>query len=93
MLNWLILICLARRPPCWLTLHALSLTQALVSLAHGLGMKVVVEGVEDQPCYAAISRLGAEFAQGFGISHPLPAKAFEAWLLAYRAAPSHSARV
>ena len=57
-----------------------AIVSSTIELAHRLGVDVVVEGVEDQPCYAEIARLGAEFAQGFGISHPLPAKAFEACL-------------
>jgi diguanylate cyclase (GGDEF)-like protein/PAS domain S-box-containing protein len=56
-----------------------------IELAHRLGIYVVVEGVEDRACYEAIARLGAECAQGYGISRPLPAKAFDAWLADYAA--------
>jgi diguanylate cyclase (GGDEF)-like protein/PAS domain S-box-containing protein len=60
-----------------------AIVSSTIELAHRLGVDVVVEGVEDTIAFATIARLGAEFAQGFGISHPLTAKAFEAWLKEY----------
>jgi diguanylate cyclase (GGDEF)-like protein/PAS domain S-box-containing protein len=60
-----------------------AIVSSTIDLAHRLGVDVVVEGVENNGAYAAIAHLGAEFAQGFGISHPLTAKAFEAWLKEY----------
>ena len=60
-----------------------AIVASTIELAHRLGVDVVVEGVENDIAFAAISRLGAEFAQGFGISHPLTAKAFESWLKEY----------
>ena len=61
-----------------------AIVSSTIELAHRLGVSVVVEGVEDQTCFAAIARLGAESAQGFGISHPLPSQSFDAWLAAYK---------
>jgi EAL domain-containing protein (putative c-di-GMP-specific phosphodiesterase class I) len=49
---------------------ARSLTQALVSLAHGLGMKVVIEGVETWQQLEAIRRMGCDMAQGYLIGRP-----------------------
>ncbi len=60
-----------------------AIVSATIDLAHRLGVAVVVEGVEDQASYAAVARLGAECAQGYGISHPLPPKAFDTWLAGY----------
>jgi EAL domain-containing protein (putative c-di-GMP-specific phosphodiesterase class I) len=62
-----------------------AIVSSTIELAHRLGVDVVVEGVEDRVAYDAIARLGAEYAQGFGISHPLTAKAFETWLSDYEA--------
>jgi EAL domain-containing protein (putative c-di-GMP-specific phosphodiesterase class I) len=62
-----------------------AIVSSTIELAHRLGVDVVVEGVEDQIAFDAIALLGAEFAQGFGISHPLTPKAFEVWLRDYRA--------
>jgi diguanylate cyclase (GGDEF)-like protein len=53
--------------------HALSLTQALVSLAHGLGMQVVVEGVETWQQLDAVKKMGCDLAQGYFIGRPAPA--------------------
>jgi len=44
--------------------NALSLTNAMVSIAHSLGMKVVVEGIETPAQLAAVKRLGCEVGQG-----------------------------
>jgi len=48
------------------------IVEASVSLAHGLGMTVVAEGVEDEETLAALRTVGCDFAQGFHISHPAP---------------------
>jgi diguanylate cyclase (GGDEF)-like protein/PAS domain S-box-containing protein len=62
-----------------------AIVSSTIELAHRLGVDVVVEGVEDRAAYDAVAQLGAEYAQGFGISHPLTAKAFETWLKEYEA--------
>jgi EAL domain-containing protein (putative c-di-GMP-specific phosphodiesterase class I) len=51
---------------------ALALTKALVSLAHSLGMKVVVEGVETRQQLDAVRGIGGDIAQGFFLGRPLP---------------------
>ncbi len=50
--------------------NAASLTAAMVSLAHSLGMTVVVEGIEDAGQLAAIRKLGCEAGQGFYLGMP-----------------------
>jgi diguanylate cyclase (GGDEF)-like protein/PAS domain S-box-containing protein len=60
-----------------------AIVSSTIELAHRLGVDVVVEGVENDIAYAAIEHLGAEFAQGFGISRPLGAKAFDVWIKDY----------
>ena len=45
--------------------------RSTVELAHGLGMRVVAEGVEDAGTYALLTELGCDEAQGFYISRPL----------------------
>jgi diguanylate cyclase (GGDEF)-like protein/PAS domain S-box-containing protein len=49
---------------------ALALTKALVSLAHSLGMKVVIEGIETRPQLEAIRAIGCDIAQGFLLGRP-----------------------
>jgi EAL domain-containing protein (putative c-di-GMP-specific phosphodiesterase class I) len=53
--------------------NALSLTRALVSLAHGLGTKVVVEGVETSLQLETVRSLGCDIAQGYFLGYPAPA--------------------
>lgn len=41
-------------------------------LAHGLGMRIVAEGVEHVEVIAALSDLGVDLAQGYLLAHPVP---------------------
>jgi EAL domain-containing protein (putative c-di-GMP-specific phosphodiesterase class I) len=49
-------------------------------MAHGLGKKVVAEGVEDADCLAIIEALQCEKIQGYYYSRPLPFEQFVTWL-------------
>jgi EAL domain-containing protein (putative c-di-GMP-specific phosphodiesterase class I)/CHASE2 domain-containing sensor protein len=49
------------------------LVRSTVQLAHELGIKVVAEGVEDADCLAFLKTIGCDYAQGYFVSHPLPA--------------------
>ncbi len=46
---------------------------AAVQLAHGLGARVVAEGIEHAEQAAAAAQAGCDFLQGFLLSQPLPA--------------------
>ncbi len=46
-----------------------------IGLAHSLGMEVVTEGVEDAETWAMLAQLGADQAQGYYMSRPVPAEA------------------
>jgi diguanylate cyclase (GGDEF)-like protein len=50
-----------------------ALFQAIVSMAHALGMRVVAEGVETAEQLAALQGLSCEEVQGYFISRPVPA--------------------
>ena len=52
---------------------------AIVTLAHGLGMRSVAEGVEDERQAVHLRRLGCEMGQGYVWSAPLDATAFASW--------------
>jgi len=52
----------------------LKIVQAIIMLAHGLGMSVIAEGVETESQLAQIKALGCELAQGFYISKPWDVK-------------------
>ncbi len=55
-----------------------------VALAKDLGLRLVVEGVEDAAMCAALARLGCDIAQGYAIARPMPVADFLAWLAARR---------
>lgn len=60
---------------------------AVINLAHGLGLRVVAEGVETEAELARLVTLGCDLAQGFLISRPLPAGDFPAFLANYPRSP------
>lgn len=49
----------------------LQLVGAVVSLAHGLGMRVVAEGVETEEQRAHLQLIGCEYLQGFLLARPM----------------------
>jgi diguanylate cyclase (GGDEF)-like protein/PAS domain S-box-containing protein len=51
---------------------ALALTKAMVALAHSLGMKVVIEGIETKQQLEAVRGIGGDIAQGFLLGRPEP---------------------
>jgi predicted signal transduction protein with EAL and GGDEF domain len=55
---------------------AASIVEAIVSMTRILGLRVVVEGVEDREQVEALRRLGCEAAQGYYFSRALPAAEF-----------------
>ncbi|HSI44584.1 MAG TPA: GGDEF domain-containing phosphodiesterase [Methylophilus sp.] len=57
-----------------------AIVQGIITMAHGLGKKVVAEGVEDADCLAIIEALQCEKIQGYYYSRPLPFEQFVAWL-------------
>ena len=53
---------------------------ALVELAHRLGVETVAEGVESRLAWETAAELGCDFAQGFYLGYPMPAKKLADWL-------------
>ncbi|MDE1949337.1 MAG: EAL domain-containing protein [Burkholderiales bacterium] len=60
----------------------LALCEAIIVMAHKLGMKVVAEGVETATQAELLAAAGCDYAQGYFYSRPMPAPEFEAWLAA-----------
>jgi EAL domain-containing protein (putative c-di-GMP-specific phosphodiesterase class I) len=56
----------------------LVLCQAIIAMAHALGMKVVAEGVETAAQRDLLAAAGCDFAQGYLYSRPVSAPEFEA---------------
>ena len=57
-----------------------AIVKATVELAHALGLKVVAEGIEDEPTWNALLALGCDSAQGYFIAKPMAASELDAWL-------------
>ena len=68
---------------------AYELLQAMTALAHALGLEVVVEGVETEQQLSYVRDAGADYAQGYLLSHPLPAAQAEQVLHAPRFLRAH----
>jgi len=69
------------------------IVRSTIEMGHGLGMKIVAEGVEDDDVRRRLMALGCDAIQGYLISPPLDAGAFERWLsgaLPERAVPDIS---
>ncbi len=52
--------------------QARAVVRAIIDLGHGLGHKVVAEGIEDETTFRGLGELGCDTAQGFWLSKPLP---------------------
>jgi diguanylate cyclase (GGDEF)-like protein/PAS domain S-box-containing protein len=61
-----------------------AITEAVISMAHSLGLNVVAEGVETQDQLATLRRLGCDEAQGFLMARPMNAAALAQWMDARR---------
>jgi len=59
----------------------MALCEAIVVMAHKLGIKVVAEGIETPEQYDLLQRMGCDYGQGYLISRPVPAEQFEQLLL------------
>ncbi|HSY00620.1 MAG TPA: EAL domain-containing protein [Acidobacteriaceae bacterium] len=74
-----------------------ALVQAILSLAHDLGLQVVAEGVENREQMEALIRMGCDVMQGYLFARPQPAEGIpalirssrtsELWALAASAVP------
>ena len=62
--------------------RAASLVASTIDLAHSLGLRMVAEGVESSVAYDELARYGCDHAQGFFMSHPIPALELDSWLAA-----------
>jgi len=56
------------------------IVRSTIEMSHNLGLKVVAEGVEYEHSLRLLERWNCDTAQGYLISRPLTAAAFEAWM-------------
>ena len=57
-----------------------ALCEAIIVMAHKLGLKVVAEGVETDQQYQLLREAGCDYGQGFLFSEAVPAPEFETML-------------
>jgi len=60
--------------------NEMALSEAIIVMAHKLGLKVIAEGVETQQQRELLAGAGCDYIQGYLLSKPLPAEQFEAFL-------------
>ena len=53
------------------------IVKAIIELAHTLGMKIIVEGIENRNMVDMITSFGSDYMQGYYFSKPLPAFEFQ----------------
>ena len=56
-----------------------TIVQATIDLAHGLGLKVVAEGVENPETFELLATMGCDSLQGYHISRPMTAAKLLEW--------------
>ena len=59
-----------------------AIVRSAIDLGHALGLEVVAEGVEEKETCGLLATMGCDFAQGYYLSYPLPAREFTRWLQA-----------
>jgi len=64
-----------------------AIVQTALDLGRRLGVRVVAEGIEDQPTLEQLVAWGVDAAQGHFVSRPLPAHELRGWLDSRRAIP------
>jgi EAL domain-containing protein (putative c-di-GMP-specific phosphodiesterase class I) len=55
----------------------MALCEAMILMAHKLGLKVIAEGIETQEQRDLLLHAGCDYGQGYLFSKPMPAKDFE----------------
>ncbi len=66
----------------------LAILQGVLGLAAAFHREVIAEGVETIEHGEMLLQLGCELAQGYGISHPIPAEEMPYWVDTWRPPPS-----
>lgn len=56
------------------------IVRSTIDLAHGLGLKVVAEGIETEACFGVLAAMGCDMAQGYLIAKPQPLEQLIAFL-------------
>jgi len=57
-----------------------AITNAAIQMAHGLGLKVVAEGVENEEIWNRLKQMGCDYGQGFWIAKTMPIDDLLTWI-------------
>jgi diguanylate cyclase (GGDEF)-like protein len=60
--------------------RSVAIVASTIDLTHALGLRMVAEGVEDEPTLDILSELGCDLVQGWHLGRPMPAAEFERFL-------------
>lgn len=63
------------------------IVHSVVDLSHNLGLTTVAEGVESADVLTTLADFGCDVAQGYHLSRPITAEAFDTWCAGRRLAP------
>lgn len=70
------------------------IVETAINMAHGLGYRLVAEGVENEETARLLKSMGCDRLQGFWLCHPLPVEELKQWLSerhsVFQAAPETS---
>jgi EAL domain-containing protein (putative c-di-GMP-specific phosphodiesterase class I) len=61
-----------------------ALCEAIVVMAHKLGMEVIAEGVETPEQSQLLTEIGCDFAQGYYFARPMQENVFLEWVKNYK---------
>jgi EAL domain-containing protein (putative c-di-GMP-specific phosphodiesterase class I) len=64
-----------------------AIVTAVIAMVHRLRMTVVAEGVEDERTLVRLAELGADVAQGYWMSRPVPAAEVAPWIERWTGTP------
>jgi len=64
-----------------------ALSEAIIMIAHKLGLKVIAEGVETEGQLKLLAAADCDYAQGYLYTKPIPPEEFEALLIRSMAGP------
>jgi diguanylate cyclase (GGDEF)-like protein len=56
-----------------------AIVEAVINLGKVFGLRVIAEGVKDEPTWTQLQSLGCDIAQGYYLSEPMSAEAFATW--------------
>jgi EAL domain-containing protein (putative c-di-GMP-specific phosphodiesterase class I) len=56
-----------------------AIVEAVINLGKVFGLRVIAEGVKDEPTCTQLRSLGCDIAQGYYLSEPIAAEAFATW--------------